>query len=102
MNLNTIPAHLGGFAFGYFLGIASWCLGAACAKRMRGGNLGAQRLIWNEGRTTPSDWRRSFNHENFNRPSGPPPLRLRRSGELGPPPMRTLKPNIEPKGQGPR
>jgi hypothetical protein len=25
------------------------------------------------------DWRRSFNHENTNRPSGPPPLKLRRS-----------------------
>jgi len=25
------------------------------------------------------DWRRSFNHENTNRPSGPPPLRFRRS-----------------------
>jgi hypothetical protein len=25
------------------------------------------------------DWRRSFSHENTNRPSGPPPLRLRRS-----------------------
>jgi hypothetical protein len=26
------------------------------------------------------DWRRSFNHENTKRPSGPPPLKLRRSG----------------------
>jgi len=25
------------------------------------------------------DWRRSFSHENTSRPSGPPPLRLRRS-----------------------
>jgi hypothetical protein len=25
------------------------------------------------------DWRRSFTHENINRPSGPPPLKLRRS-----------------------
>jgi hypothetical protein len=25
------------------------------------------------------DWRRSFNHENTKRPSGPPPLRFRRS-----------------------
>ena len=25
------------------------------------------------------DWRRSFNHENTNRPSEPPPLKLRRS-----------------------
>jgi hypothetical protein len=26
-----------------------------------------------------ADWRRSFSHENTSRPSGPPPLRLRRS-----------------------
>ena len=25
------------------------------------------------------DWRRSINHENTNPPSGPPPLKLRRS-----------------------
>ena len=25
------------------------------------------------------DWRRSFTHENTNRPGGPPPLKLRRS-----------------------
>ena len=27
----------------------------------------------------PPDWRRSFTHENLNRPGGPPPLKLRRS-----------------------
>jgi hypothetical protein len=26
------------------------------------------------------NWRRSFNHENMNKPSGPPPFRLQRSG----------------------
>ena len=31
------------------------------------------------GRCLDPDWRRSFNHENTNRPSGPPPLNLRRS-----------------------
>jgi hypothetical protein len=31
------------------------------------------------GRDRDPDWRRSFNHENTNRPTGEPPLRLRRS-----------------------
>ena len=62
------------------------------------------------------DWRRSFSHENTNRPSGPPPLKLRRpepeelfirmdegriqrgNGNGGP---STEKPAIEPKGQRP-
>lgn len=45
-------------------------------------------------------WRRSFARENIGRPSGPPPLKLRRSGDLGPPPtIMTPKPKIEPKGQ---
>ena len=30
-------------------------------------------------RQIPEDWRRSISHENISRPSGPPPLRLRRS-----------------------
>ena len=30
------------------------------------------------------DWRRSFTHENTNRPSGPPPLKFRR-GDTPPP-----------------
>jgi hypothetical protein len=60
------------------------------------------------------DWRRSFSHENTNRPSGSPPLKLRRSepkelfirmdegrtirgnGNGGP---TTPKPNIIPKPQ---
>ena len=62
------------------------------------------------------DWRRSFNHENTKRPSGPPPLTLRRSeppelfirmdegrtqrgnGNGGP---TTPKPEIIPRGQWP-
>ncbi len=68
--------------------------------RIRGGVLGRPPLIFNEGptqrgngnggpgfaellmplsRDQDPDWRRSFNHENTKRPSGPPPLRLRRS-----------------------
>ena len=75
INLSTIAAAFCGFTLGWFLR-PDW------SKLMRGGNLGAQRLIWNEGRTTPSDWRRSFTHENHNAPSGPPPLKLKRSTPL--------------------
>lgn len=46
------------------------------------------------------DWRRSFNHENTNRPSGPPPLRFMRSGDSRAGPT-TPKPNIIPKPQFP-
>ena len=56
------------------------------------------------------DWRRSFTHENINRPMGPPPLKLKRSkpirmdegtiqrgnGYSGP---TTPKPDITPKPQ---
>jgi hypothetical protein len=35
-------------------------------------------LLMPPPRDQDPDWRRSFSHENTNRPSGPPPLRLRR------------------------
>ena len=38
-------------------------------------------------RDRDADWRRSFNHENTNRPSGEPPLKFRR---------RTDKPQFPP------
>jgi hypothetical protein len=37
------------------------------------------RALW-PARDQDPDWRRSFNHENMNKPSGPPPLLFRRSG----------------------
>jgi hypothetical protein len=37
-------------------------------------------LLMPPPRDQDPDWRRSFTHENTKRPSGPPPLRLRRSG----------------------
>lgn len=40
------------------------------------------------------DWRRSFNHENTNPPSEPPPLRLRRSGDPGSLRLTAPKPQI--------
>lgn len=49
------------------------------------------------------DWRRSFNHENINRPQGPPPVRfepgrVQRSNSGNP---TTIKPAIVPKPQFP-
>ena len=44
MNLSLIAAAFGGFTLG-------WNLRPTQSKRMRGGNLGSQRLIWSEGRT---------------------------------------------------
>ena len=37
-------------------------------------------LLMPPPRDQDTDWRRSFNHENMNKPSGPPPFRLQRSG----------------------
>jgi len=47
------------------------------------------------------DWRRSFTHENINRPTGEPPLKLRRSGDSYSSGPATSKPNIIPKPQFP-
>ena len=44
INFSIITAACGGFT-------AGWILKSILSKRMRGGNLGAQRLIWSEGRT---------------------------------------------------
>jgi hypothetical protein len=45
------------------------------------------------------DWRRSFSHENINRPTGEPPLKLRRSGDGYSSGPTTPKPDIVPKPQ---
>ena len=47
------------------------------------------------------DWRRRFNHENTNRPSGPPPLKLRRGVYEYSPGPTTPNPDIIPQGQDP-
>jgi hypothetical protein len=36
-------------------------------------------LLMPPPRDRDPDWRRSFTHENVNRPAGPPPLKFRRS-----------------------
>jgi hypothetical protein len=41
--------------------------------------LWAGVMAMSAARDRDPDWRRSINHENTNRPSGPPPLKLRRS-----------------------
>jgi hypothetical protein len=53
------------------------------------------------GRCLDPDWRRSFNHENTNRPTTEPPLRLRRSGDGYSNGPTTPKPDIIPKPQFP-
>lgn len=48
------------------------------------------------------DFRRSFNHENTNKPSEPPPLKFKRSNTAASTRSNpsTPKPEITPKGQG--
>ena len=46
-------------------------------------------LLMPPPRDQDPDWRRSFSHENTNRPSGPPPLQFRRSRpDTNPPPLQ--------------
>ncbi len=61
-------------------------------------------LGWLAGRLdreTQDDPRRRFNHENRRGPVGPPPLKLRRSGDPGAIRPTTPKPEIIPKPQYP-
>jgi hypothetical protein len=51
------------------------------------------------GRCLGVDWRRGFTHEAINRPTGEPPLRLRRSGDGYDSGPTTPKPDIIPKPQ---
>jgi hypothetical protein len=55
--------------------VMSWAVGFAT------GIVFGARICWvlTKPRNQDPDWRRSINHENTNRPSGPPPLNLRRS-----------------------
>ena len=72
----------------------AWMLGCVC-----GFFMGV--TVSRPPRYRDPDWRHSFNHENTNRPSGPPPLKLRRSGDPGAILPTTSKPNIVPKPQFP-
>jgi hypothetical protein len=55
----------------------AWMFGCVC-----GFFLGV--TIARTSRDRDPDWRRSFNHENTNLPSGPPPLKFRRSEPVKP------------------
>ena len=72
----------------------AWILGCVC-----GFFLGV--TVARSPRDRDPDWRRSFNHENTNRPSGLPPLKFRRSGDPGAVRPTTPKPDIIPKPQFP-
>jgi hypothetical protein len=58
-------------------------------------------LLMPPPRDRDPDWRRSFNHENINRPTSEPPLRFRRSGDGYSSGPTTPKPGITPKPQFP-
>jgi hypothetical protein len=66
------------FAWGLALGVTfgSWLRGTldALFLRPRPGKLSITTTV----RHFDEDWRRSFNHENHNKPDGPPPLKLQR------------------------
>jgi hypothetical protein len=98
------PASL---AWGLALGVTfgAWLRGALDAlflnpRRRMGPPQGSYGL------PPDHDWRRSFTHENLNRPTGDPPLKLRRSIRLDPGSVQrgngdggpsTPKPSIIPK-----
>jgi hypothetical protein len=89
--------------------VTAWTIGCVC-----GFFLGV--TIARPPRDRDPDWRRSFNHENTNRPNGPRPLKFLQGGNIGVQPVilnegrtqrgngvgapTTPKPNIIPKGQG--
>ena len=57
--------------------LAWFAIGASCSAVMFGWPWHPRFSRYT--RMQDPDWRRSINHENINRPSGPPPLKLRRS-----------------------
>jgi hypothetical protein len=97
----------------------AWMLGCVCGFLMGVAVAGRRRLACRELMRDPDrrpsfaellmptprgrdpDWRRSFNHENINRPTGDPPLMLRRSGDGYSNGPTTPKPGITPKPQFP-
>jgi hypothetical protein len=63
----------------------AWMLGCVCGFFMGVTVAGRRRPTCRELMSLPRDldpdWRRSFSHENINRPTSEPPLRFRRSGD---------------------
>ena len=70
----------------------AWMLGCVCGFFM-GATMAGRRPTCRElmGDRDP-DWRRSFSHENTNRPSGPPPLLYRSRSQGDTPNPRTSDP----------
>jgi hypothetical protein len=97
--------------------VAGFCTGAAFIGALTGWFGPAERTnngLWNKqqrrdrARGRDPDWRRSFNHENTNRPTSEPPLRLQRTVRLDEGRVQRggrsgagyqPKPQIDPKGQ---
>jgi hypothetical protein len=80
----------------------AWMFGCVCGFFMGVTVAGRRRLTYRElMRDRDPDWRRSFNHENTNRPTGKPPLRFRRSGDGYSNGPTTPKPDIIAKPQFP-
>ena len=89
---------------GFFLGLAvASRRRPTCRELMRDPDRRPSfaELLMPTPRDRDPDWRRSFNHENINRPTGEPPLRLRRSGDGYSSGPTTPKPDITPKPQFP-
>jgi hypothetical protein len=112
---NLTTAWMLGCVCGFFLGITAqgWRRRSTCRELMRERQPTFADLLMPPPRDRDPDWRRSFSHENTNQPSGPPPLKLRRSdpvrmeeghtqrgnGSGGP---TTPKPPIKPQPAGGR
>lgn len=88
MNVSEPQLHLASFAWGIGMGITfgMWLRGM-CAARTHFIESSTQRDL---------DWRRRFSHENTKRPSGPPPLKLRRSTDGYQPRPQQGTPNPPP------
>ena len=64
-----------GYLCGFFMGATmAGRRRPACRKLIRERQPTFAELLMPLPRDRDPDWRRSFNHENTNRPSGPPPL----------------------------
>ena len=111
---NLTTALMLGCVCGFFLGVTvASRRRPTCRELMRERQPTFADLLMPPPRDRDPDWRSSFSHENTNQPSGPPPLKLRRSdpvrmeeghtqrgnGSGGP---TTPKPPIKPQPSGGR
>ncbi|MEN9491779.1 MAG: hypothetical protein RJA63_2228 [Pseudomonadota bacterium] len=91
-------------AWGLSLGITfgMWLRGTLDALFLRPRQMTPPRqpsfaeLLMPPPRDRDPDWRRSFTHENTSRPSGPPPLKFRRSSDGYQPRPQQGTPNPPP------